>query len=217
MMTTAEINQSVKQNRNWVLVGVGVGVALIAAYFGYEFAMTPERPAIASAPQAQIVAYIINPRGMEKLANIEQQQFLDDWRDRLAESPSERESLKSALTALSSDSRKAFIERMLGQFRGIVIADAKQFDQMGTAERNKFVFKKAAEFEGHESFVRDLAAIFGKEGMSQDKLREWIFENTTPQDRDICIPYIEAMQRVIEQRRKERTRAATAQPPTQPG
>jgi hypothetical protein len=212
MMTTEEINRSVKQNRNWVLVGVAVGVALIAGYFGYEFAMRPDRPAIATAPQAQIVDYIINPRGMETLANIEQQQFLDDWRERLLKSAEDKEALKAALTNLPSESRKRFIDTMLRQFKQIVVNDAEQFDQLGTAERNKFIFKQATEFEAQEAFVTDLAKIFGKEGMSQDDLREWIFKETSPREREICIPYVEAMNRVIEQRRKERRAEATTQP-----
>lgn len=217
MMTTEEINRSVKQNRNWVLVGVAVGVALIAGYFGYEFAMKPERPAIATAPQALIVDYIINPRGMETLANIEQQQFLDDWRARLLANAEDKEALKTALTNLSSESRKRFIDTMLGQFKQIVVNDAEQFDQMGTAERNKFIVKQATDFESQEAFVTDLAKIFGKEGMSQDELREWAFKETSPREREICIPYVEAMNRVIEQRRKERRAEAAATVATQPG
>jgi hypothetical protein len=216
MMTTEEINRTVKQNRNWIVVGVAMGFVLIAGYFGYEFAMTPDRPAVASASQSAIVEYIIDPRGMDRLTNVEQQQFLEDWRKRLAESPDDKGSLKKALTELSSDQRKQFIERMLGQFKEIVVDEAKQFNQMTTAERNKFVFKQATEFEGHEAFVRELAAVFGREGMSQNKLREWIFEHTTPAEREICIPYLEAIQRVIEQRRKER-RAEAAANPTRPG
>ena len=131
-------------------------------------------------------------------------------RARLSANADEKEALKSALTDLSSESRTRFIETMLRQFKKIVVNDAKQFDQMATAERNKFLFRKTTEFESQEAFVRDLALIFGKEGMSQDELREWIFKETSPREREICIPYVEAMNRVIEQRRKQRRDETTA-------
>ena len=203
MMTDA-IKTNVKKNRHWAFLGAGLGVVLIVGYFGYEMAMTPDRPATVSASQAEIVSYIIDPRGMSKLADIEERQFLDAWRERLVTDAEQKSSLKAALTALSSEERKRFIDTMLKQFKRVIVNDAEQFEQLPSSERSAFVLKKTTEFEAQESFVRDLSLIFGAEAPSSDKLREWVFEHTSPQERELCVPYVEAIQRVAEQRRKQR-------------
>lgn len=204
MMMVEEINKSVKQNRNWAVLGIGVGLGLLIAYFGYELVMAVDVPAIREAKPKVIVSYISNPRGLRKLTQIEQRQFLDEWRDYLMSDAEAKEALSRHLKELEEEPRKQFVEQIVFQLKEIVVSDAKQYESMATAERSKFVHKRADELGGQREFVEDLGKIFGKDMGGQDEFRKLIFQITTPQERDVSMPYLDAIQRAIEQRRNQR-------------
>ena len=213
MMMVEEINKSVKQNRNWAVLGIAIGLALIVGYFGYGIVMAVERPTIRDAQPKTIVSYISNPRGLRGLTQFEQRQFLEEWRAYLMSDAEAKEALGQHLEDLDSEQRKQFVEQMVWQFKEIVVDDARQYSQMTTAERNAFIQKKAEELEGQEVFIRDLSKIFGKDMGGQDAFRNLLIEITTPQERDLCMPYLDAVQRVLEQHRKQRRNAeAVARP-----
>lgn len=209
MMMVEEINKSVKQNRNWAFLGAGIGLLLIVCYFGYEFMMSVDRPTIRDSRPEVIVSYIINPRGLEKLTQIEQRQFLEEWRNYLMSDEDAKEALASHLKDLDSSQRKQFVNEMMEQFKNIVVDDARQFDRMPTAERNVFIRKRAEELMGQEKFTTEIAKIFGSEVGGQDQIRQWIFGHTTPAEREICSPYLQAIQDVAEQIKKQQRRSAS--------
>lgn len=213
MMMVEEINKSVKQNRNWAVLGIGVGLVLIVAWFGYKFLMVVEVPTIRDNKPKVIVSYISNPNGLRALTQIEQRQFLEEWRTYLMSDAEAKDALSQHLKDLDLDQRKQFVEQMVWQFKEIVVDDARQYARMTTTERNTFVQKKADELEGQETFVRDLSKVFGKDMGSQDEMRRMIFEITTPQEREISMPYLDALQRVIEQHRKQRRNEETVAKP----
>ncbi|MCB9851861.1 MAG: hypothetical protein H6819_02095 [Phycisphaerales bacterium] len=204
MMMVEEINKSVKQNRNWAVLGIGVGLALIIGYFGYGIVMAVEQPTIRDSKPKVIVSYISNPRGLRNLTRFEQRQFLEEWRLYLMSDADAKEALTQHLKDLDLDQRKAFVEQMVWQFKEIVVDDARQYSRMSTAERNKLVQKKAEELEGQEVFVRDLSKVFGKDIGGQDEMRRMVFDITSPEEREICMPYLDALQRVLEQKRRQR-------------
>ncbi|MCB9856996.1 MAG: hypothetical protein H6818_15055 [Phycisphaerales bacterium] len=193
-----------KQNRNWAVLGIGVGLALIIGYFGYGIVMAVEQPTIRDSKPKVIVSYISNPRGLRNLTRFEQRQFLEEWRLYLMSDADAKEALTQHLKDLDLDQRKAFVEQMVWQFKEIVVDDARQYSRMSTAERNKLVQKKAEELEGQEVFVRDLSKVFGKDIGGQDEMRRMVFDITSPEEREICMPYLDALQRVLEQKRRQR-------------
>ncbi|HPF37307.1 MAG TPA: hypothetical protein P5081_08975 [Phycisphaerae bacterium] len=213
MMMVEEINKSVKKNRNWAVLGAVVGAVAIVGYFGYQFAMTVEKPTIRDNKPKVIVSYICNSRGLRSLAKIEQRQFLEEWRDYLMKDDAAQSALTAHLKDLDLDQRKAFVNEMVNQFKEIILDDARQYQRLKSAERNAYVHKKADELEGQEKFIRQLGDIFGKDMGGQDAFRGLMLEITTPAEREIIMPYIEALQRVIEQHRKQRRNAEVAANP----
>ncbi|MCA9255229.1 MAG: hypothetical protein KDA33_06300 [Phycisphaerales bacterium] len=213
MMMVEEINKSVKKNRNWAVLGAVVGAVAIVGYFGYQFAMTPEKPTIRDNKPKVIVSYICNPRGLRSIAKIEQRQFLEEWRDYLMKDDAAQSALTAHLKDLDLDQRKVFVNEMVYQFKEIVVDDARQFQRLKSADRNAYVHRKSDELEGQEKFVRQLGEIFGKDIGGQDAFRNLLIEITTPEEREVVMPYIEALQRIIEQNHKQRRNAEVAANP----
>ncbi len=212
-MMVEEINASVKKNRNWAVLGIGVGIVLIVAYFGFEMIMSVERPPVQGTNPKVIVSYISNPRGLEKLAEIEQRQFLEEWQSYLMSDAEAKDALKAHLKDLTSADRKAFLNSMLMKVKGIVMDDARQFERMTSADRNKFMQKKAVEFESQSAFIKELALLFGSEAPSPERFQSWVFEKTTPKEREIATPYLEAVHNVIDQLRTQRRNQSVAANP----
>lgn len=210
MMMVEEINKSVKQNRNWAVLGIGVGLALILGYFGYQYAVSVDRPSIPDSRPKVIVAYISNPHGLRRLAQIEQRQFLEEWREYLMSDDKAKEDLGRHLNELDPPDRKAFVNEMLFQFKELVVDDARRYGNLTNAERNKFVSERAEELSGQDKFVRQIGSSLGSEVGGQEWLRQWVFDNTTPKERELCMPYLDAIQRAAKELEKRRSADASA-------
>ncbi len=213
-MTAEEIKTSVKKNRNWAVLGVALGVVLIGGYVGINYILTPARPAVSSAGTKEVVDYVMNPRGLARLTDIEQRRFLENWHQRISSDEPTRQDLTTYLRGLDDKDRKAFVNTMVVRLKNIMVADSKQFKQLPANEQNDFVFNKTEEFAKQSAFLKELAIIFESDLPDPSKVRGWIFDITTPQERELIEPYFAALQRAAESRKKlERARdAASAEP-----
>jgi len=212
-MTAEEIKTSVKKNRNWAALGVAVGVVLIGGYVGINYVLTPARPQIGGSGTEEIVNYVMNPRGLARLTDIEQRRFLENWHQRIATDEATRKELTEHLRGLDDKARKQFVNTMVVRLKDIMVADSKQYKQLPANEQNDFVFNKTEEFAEQRAFLEEIARIFESDLPDPSKLRGWIFEITTPQERELIEPYFAALQRAAESRKKlDRAReAANAQ------
>lgn len=198
------MNQNMKRHRRAAQGGGLVGLALLACYFGYDLAMTPATPDMATAKASEIVAFVGSERGLGRLSQIEQEQFLERWRLHVQE-PGRDKELKECLENLDDGERKSFAEAVIRQSKRAFIDDAKQFAQLRTPEeKNKFVREKLDQYAAAAQFTRNIAASF-RDGAprSQDEFQRWLLENTTAEERAIGEPYVEALKRVREIVKKE--------------
>lgn len=214
-MTAGDVKQTVKTHRPAAVIGGVVGLILIVAWFGYNMAMTPARPEIARAKPAEVVAYISNERGFASLTQIEQEQFLTQWKDYLLQ-PGHDAELRECIDSLSENERKAFAEAVFKQAKRAFVDDAKRYAQQTTPEtKNKFIRDKLDQYASQAEFTKRVASGFkGNAPKSQDELQKWIIENTTAEERAIGEPYVEALKRVREMVKKEQrgAQAASAAP-----
>ena len=211
-MTAEEIKTSVKKNRNWAVLGILIGVLLIGGYVGFDWLMTPARPALATASAKEIVGYLTNPRGMGRLTDIEQRRFLENWQQRINSDEAMRTELTTYLRGLSDSDRKKFVSTMVGRLKDIMVADAKALKRLPANEQNEFVFNKTEEFTKQEAFIKDLAKIFESDLPDASKLKGWIYDLTTPAERELLEPYLAAIQRAAESReRMEKARNAVSE------
>lgn len=203
-MTAGEVKQTVKSHRPAAVVGGVVGLILIVAWFGYDIAMTPARPEIARGNPAEVVAYIADARGLAKLSQIEQEQFLNQWKDYLLQ-PGHDEELRQCLETLPDAERKTFAEAIFRQAKRAFVDDAKRYAQQTTPEeKNKFIRDKLNQYASQAEFTKRVASGFkGNAPKSQDELQKWIIENTTAEERAVGEPYVEALKRVREMVKKE--------------
>lgn len=209
-MMTEDVKTKVKQHRPAALIGGAVGLALAGGWFGYDMAMTPAQPVVSSAGSQEVVAYVINSRGLEKLTDIEQEQFLHRWTDHLSKSANKDE-LKKTLADLSDGERKAFTDVIFKQLKRAFLDEARRFAALTTqAEKSEFCRKRVEEFAAQQTFMKDLAVVFKSDFPGPDKFQEWVLTHTSPSERQLGEPYVEALKRVATQLKKEARAATTA-------
>ena len=216
-MTNEQQHRGVKRYRLAAIGGVVVGVGLLAGYFAYESAMTPAKPNISTAAAAEVVAYIGDDRGLTKLSQVEQEQFLIQWREHVA-TPAAKKDLKSCFDGLEDDARKRFSDSIFKHIKRAFISDARQFSRLiQPQEKSNFIRKKVGEYRDQALFAKDVAAAFkGDLSKRPEDLQQWAIENTTAEERSLAEPYMDALKRIREIIRKEErpaTQAAAGAPP----
>jgi hypothetical protein len=170
----------------------------------YNSAMTPARPVIQTARAGEVVEYISNERGLNKLAQYEQKQFLEQWKTHvMQEGP--RKELKELFESMDESARKRFVAAITRHFKRAGLEDARRFAQLtNPGERNKFISERLDQYMSEGLLFRDLARSF-KSDMAggPDEVQRWILENTTPEERAVFEPYADALKRVREQMRQQ--------------
>jgi hypothetical protein len=216
-MTVDEMMGAVKRHRRAALVGGIGGLALLTAYLAYEFAMTPARPDPRTAQAAEVVTYIADARGLPRLSQIEEQRFLQQWRDVLLQEPRNKEELKLCLADLGDQQRKSFSEAIFKHFKRAFLDDAGRYGQTPKDLKYEYLETKVAQYRQQAVFLKDVAMGFSKQFSGrQDDLQKWIMEHTSAEERAVGEPYLEALKRVREQIRKQQPAAASS-PAETPG
>ncbi len=210
-MTNGEVKQSFRKHRTAAIAGGVAGLLLIGGWFGYDMAVTPSQPDLTTARASEIVSYIASDRGLGRLTQIEQQQFLDQWKAHLQQEGRDAE-LKTCMDELGDEERKAFTAVVIRQSKRAFVDDAKRYAQQRTpADKDKFIRERLAQYAAQAEFTKRVAASFkGDAPKSQDELHKWIMQNTTAEERAIGEPYFEALKRVREIVRKEERGAQSA-------
>jgi hypothetical protein len=193
-----------KRYRVAIISGAVFGASLLVGYFAYESALTPAKPNISTAKAVEVVAYIGDNRGLGNLSQIEQEQFLEQWRDHVA-APAAKADLKSCFDGLEDGARKRFSDAIFKHIKRAFISDAKQFSRLDSPkEKSGFIRKKVDEYRQQALFAKDVAAAFkGDLSKRPEDLQQWAIENTTAEERAISEPYLDALKRVREIVRKE--------------
>ncbi|HVP09974.1 MAG TPA: hypothetical protein VMV94_02175 [Phycisphaerae bacterium] len=210
-MTADEVRARVHRHRPAAIAGGLIGLAVLIAYVVYEFAMTPKPPDLQKSPPAEIVAYIANPRGLDKQPQVEQQRFLERWRDLLLQDTKKKDELTACFETLDDELRQAFSAEIFKHFKRNFLDDAKAYTKLAQEERYAFLQDRATEYRNRAMFLKDVAKGFGKQFKgTEDDLRAWIMEHTTAEERAIGEPYVEALKKIEEQAHKERHRSVSA-------
>ncbi|HWL94956.1 MAG TPA: hypothetical protein VNT79_15660 [Phycisphaerae bacterium] len=194
-----------------VLIGGIVGLGLVVAWFSYDNLMTPARPSVATAGASEVIAYVSNPRGLDRLMDIEQQQFLQQWKDGLTQEARKKE-LKDALASLSDEDRKAFTEVIFKHLKKNFMDEASQYARIQSpAEKSEFCRARVAEASKQSAFLKEIAIIFKSDFGGPNEFQEWVLRHTTPGERQLGEPYVEALKRVSTQMKRESRATTTAQ------
>lgn len=211
-MTAEEMKTTVKHHRRSALAGGLLGLALLVAYGIYHFAMTPGLPDLKTATAAEVVAFVGNERGLGRMPQIEQQQFMMRWRDALMEDAGKKDGLRDCLQSLDDESRKAFTEAMFRHLKRAFLDDAKLFKH--TPPEKQFDFLKKRLDEGRAQLLLIKEATAGLKSDlpgNQDEFQGWLLKNTTAEERAWGEPYYNALKHVRTQVEKgERTSQPTS-------
>lgn len=196
-----------------------VAVLGILGYIGYGIAVTPSKPVLATAQPREIIDYIGNPRGLQNLSRVEQEKFLESWKQSLLDNPSKKGELKAAFNAMSDADRQEFTEGIFDPIKRKFLDDARVFVRTPPIDQYKFLRERFQEYTRESLFIREVAEAFkgGSFAGGPDDLQKWIVDHTTPEERVVCEPYVTALQNIKDQVRKEQQRAATTQPASSPG
>jgi hypothetical protein len=205
-MNRVQLGNVYKRHRTAVLAGMVCGLVILAAWVGYEWGMTPAVPNVQQAPAEEVVAYIGNPRGLARMPQIQQEQFLQQWKDHVQKEPA-RSQLRECFRTLEEETRKAFSAAIMKQIKRAFLADARQFSSLTSPEdRSGFTRNKVLQYRDEALFMKDVAVGFkAPVGSRTDDAQQWVMENTTAEERAIGEPYYNALKRVRDQVRKEQT------------
>src|SRR5262245_24933070 len=96
-MTNEQVRDAVKKHRRAAVYGIAVGLAVVLALVGWqviEIAMTPSTPNVATVAESEIIGFIGNPRGLARLSDVEQEQFLVKWKQNVTTDPKRKDELR---------------------------------------------------------------------------------------------------------------------------
>ncbi len=208
-MTAEEVKTAVRRHRTAAILGGVAGVAVLIGWIGYIVAMTPSKPVLQSATADEVIAYVANPRGLSGLPDVEQRQFLQNWQARMREQKY-KDAMKASLERLDDSSREEFVDAIFRHLKKGFMDDARHFARLtDAAEQNQFVRQKVAEMNERAVFMKEIAYRALKSNFGgEDELRQWLLEHTSPKERQLGEPYVEALKRVGTQLRKEERSAA---------
>jgi hypothetical protein len=218
-MTTDQVKATVHRYRPAAVVGGLTGLALLIAYVAYEYAMTPAAPDIQKSPARDVITYIASPRGLSGLPQVEQQRFLERWRDVVTQDTRKKEELKACFENMDDQLRQDFSTEIFKHFKRNFLDDAKAFGRLPQQDRNAFLRDRIAQYRERALFVKDVARGFSRQFKgSEEDLRGWVMEHTSPEERSIGEPYVEALKKAEDQVRKETRKpvAATTSSPASP-
>ena len=203
-MMTDEAKTTATRHRFAAKIGAVVGLMLLVAYLGYEYGMTPLAPDVQKATASEIVVYIADPRGLNRQPQVEQQRFLEQWRDIIMGDAAKKEELKACFEKMEDDLRKAFSTEMSKHFKQAFLDDARMYASMPQDTKFAFLRERVAQYHERAVFLKEVAVGFSRQFKgTEDDMREWIMQNTTPEERAVGEPYAEALKRADEQVRKE--------------
>jgi hypothetical protein len=210
-MTTDQVKTTVHRHRRAAIAGGLIGLALLSAYVVYEYAMTPKTPDLQRSPAGDVVVFIANSRGLGKMPQVEQQRFLERWRDLVMQDAKKKEELKACFETLDESLRQEFSAELFKHIKRNFLDDAKAYARLQEGQRFAFLHDRIGQYRDRALFVKDVGRGFSKQfkGTEED-LRGWVMEHTTAEERAIGEPYVEALKRAEEQARKERQRAAAS-------
>ncbi len=202
-MTTSEVKSNMKQYHKAAIVGGVIGLTLLVAYVAYVIAETPAVPDLMTAPAAEVVAFVANERGLAKQPQIEQKRFLERWREVVTQDAKRKEELRVSFEGLDDAQRKAFSAELFQHLKRAFMDDAKCYLRMPQDDRFDFLKQRLDEYNRGTVFAKEVAIGFSKQFRgTEDDLRRWVMENTTPEERAIGEPYFQALEQVQEQIRK---------------
>lgn len=201
---TIEAKNTIHRHRASAYAGGAVGLAILIGWFAYNAAMTPDKPVIQTAKAAEVVEYIRNDRGLNKLPQIEQLQFLEQWKEHVMQEGPKQE-LKECFDNLDENQRKTFVAAITRHFKRAFMDDARRYTQLTQpGERNTFIRDRLKQYATEGLFLKDVARSFRNDLRgSPDDMKRWIMDNTTPEERAIGEPYADALKRVREQIRQQ--------------
>ncbi len=211
-MVEHEIKKVTTRHRRAAMAGGLAGLSLLVGYICYEYAMTPARPDVHAAKAAEIVAYISNERGLGKLSRIEEQEFLVQWREAVMGDNGKKDDLRDCLAGLEEQDRKPFVESMFKYGKRAFLDDAKLYLRMSRDDQYAFLRKKITDYREQVLFMKDIADGLKTETPgTQDDFQRWVIEHSTPEERTLGEPYVDALKHVRVQMKKEE-RASTSLP-----
>lgn len=217
-MTTDEIKTTVKRHHRAAVAGGIVGLTLLLGYVAYNFAMTPGRPDVQSAPPTAVVAYVSSERGLGGLPQIEQRRFLERWGELLRADAKRREALRACLENLTDEDRRAFTDAMFKHFKRTFLDDARQYGRLPKDQQYDFLKKRIIAGSEQVLLLKDVTTgLKSPFAGNQDEFQNWLMEHTTPEERAVGEPYFNALKRVrLQVEKQDRTPPPATEPSSRP-
>jgi hypothetical protein len=196
------------------VVGLGIAVA-VAGYWVYDRAATPARPAVETAPTEEVIAFIINKRGLTKLPKFEQDQFLMAWKAKYSQDAEQR-ALKKHLESAPEEDRAAVRDVLYRIARRQFFEDARAYAKIQEEGGNVYAFlagklvagaAETAWLKGNGDPGKDLTGVMAA-GLPRnpEDVTKLIVSDTTPEERVIGERYIAALKDVREQEKRRAPR-----------
>ena len=145
-MTTDEVKKVVKQKRPAAMAGGIAGVVILVAYLGYTVAVTPSKPDFRDSPPQEIIAFVASERGLGGLTQVEQERFLNQWREVLLEDSEKMRAVKQALSELQSNERKTLVEAFFKHIKRGYLDDARRYKNLDQDKQYAFLAEKVREY-----------------------------------------------------------------------
>lgn len=220
-MTSESPRPASRRSSAWI--GAMIGAIAILGWVGwaiYDKAATPATPNIQTAPPQEVIAFVVNERGLARLPKFDQDRFLVTWQKHYAGSDQQR-ALKLYLEGSDEASRQA-VRNVLYQIgKRQFFENAREYLRLQQAGGDTYKFllgnirdavAQTAWIKGNGDPTRDLSSVMavGLRGSPEDLVKQ-IVSDTTPEERVVGEKYIEALRNVREQEKK-RSKPAEAAP-----
>lgn len=220
-MTDGTPRPASRRSSAWI--GAATGAVAILGWVGwaiYDKAATPAVPNIQTAPPQEVIAFVVNERGLGRLPKFDQDRFLVTWQKHYAGSDQQR-ALKKYLEGSDEASRQAVRSVLYQIGKRQFFENAREYQRLQQSGGDTYKFllgniqealAQTAWIKGSGDPTRDLSGVMAT-GLPRnpEDLVKLIVSDTTPEERVLGEKYIEALRNVREQEKK-RAKPADAAP-----
>lgn len=209
-------------------IGAMIGAIAIVGWVGwaiYDKAATPMMPNIQTASAPEVIAFVVNERGLMRLPKFDQDRFLVAWQKHYAGSDQQR-ALKKFLEGSDEASREAVRNVLYRIGKRQFFENAREYQRLSKSGGDTYKFlvgniqdalAQTAWIKGNGDPSRDLSAVMAV-GLPRnpEDLVKLIVTDTSPEERVIGEKYIEALRNVREQEKKRSKGTKDEQPAQAP-
>lgn len=183
-----------------LIISISSAALIAVGVWAYLTFTTVPPPHLDQASVEQVTAFMVNPRGIQRMSIDDRQQYIADALRRFS-SPADRQQFHRNLARLSSSDRQVLEDATFDIARVRVMQKAREYNSLPPSQQRQFVDSAIREFEG----MRSQFSLGGPGGQSlgdafkgdmpkgNDEWMKYAVVKTSPRERSDAQNFVDAL------------------------